>query len=76
MDIKNIITELELLPLDEKIEAINQIRREIHNISPFKNNPIDLVIWEKTDNVVANDYNPNEVAPPEMELLEISIIND
>jgi hypothetical protein len=26
--------------------------------------------------VVANDYNPNKVAPPEMELLELSIVND
>jgi len=26
--------------------------------------------------VNANDYNPNAVAPPEMKLLEISIIND
>jgi hypothetical protein len=25
---------------------------------------------------MANDYNPNKVAPPEMELLEISIVND
>jgi len=25
---------------------------------------------------VANDYNPNKVAPPEMELLEVSIVND
>ena len=28
------------------------------------------------DKVVANDYNPNSVAPPEMELLEISIWED
>jgi ParB-like chromosome segregation protein Spo0J len=28
------------------------------------------------DKVVANDYNPNKVAPPEMKLLEISIWED
>lgn len=28
------------------------------------------------DNITANDYNPNKVAPPEMELLEISIWED
>jgi ParB-like chromosome segregation protein Spo0J len=28
------------------------------------------------DRVVANDYNPNSVAPPEMELLEVSIWED
>ena len=34
------------------------------------------VKWECSENVVANDYNPNKVAPPEMELLEVSILND
>ena len=28
------------------------------------------------DKVKSNDYNPNSVAPPEMELLEVSIMND
>jgi len=34
------------------------------------------VKWVPGDIVTANDYNPNAVAPPEMELLEISIMND
>ena len=60
----------------EKIELINQLREHIHGFSPFKNEPVDFVKWVLSDNVVANDYNPNKVAPPEMELLEVSIIND
>jgi len=60
----------------EKIELINQLREHIHMFSPFKNEPVDFVKWVLSDNVVANDYNPNKVAPPEMELLEVSIIND
>lgn len=60
----------------EQIDFINKLRHEIHILSPFKNEPIDYVQWVKNDNVVANDYNPNKVAPPEMELLEISIMND
>lgn len=64
------------LTLDEKIQFINDLRYGIHEISPFKNEPVDYVRWEKCDNVVANDYNPNKVAPPEMELLEVSILND
>lgn len=56
--------------------ALNDIRRQLHEVSPFKNEPVDFVRWEKCDNVVSNDYNPNKVAPPEMELLELSIIND
>ena len=62
--------------LDEKIWYINGIREFIHNISPFKNEPVDFVKWVPGDIVTANDYNPNAVAPPEMELLEISIMND
>jgi ParB-like chromosome segregation protein Spo0J len=61
---------------DEKISIINDIREHLHDLSPFKNEPVDFVKWVHSDNVVANDYNPNRVAPPEMELLEISIVND
>ena len=68
--------ELELMKLDEKIEAINEIKKQLHEISPFKNEPVDLILWVKNDEVIANDYNPNNVAPPEMELLKTSIISD
>jgi len=61
---------------DDQVSIINEIREHIHNLSPFKNEPVDFVKWVPSDKVVANDYNPNKVAPPEMELLEISIIND
>jgi len=33
-------------------------------------------LWEKNINIQANDYNPNAVAPPEMELLQTSIGED
>lgn len=78
--LNNLITELtnliQDLELNEKVELINEIRYQIHKISPFKDNPVDYVKWVISDNVVANDYNPNKVAPPEMELLELSIMND
>jgi hypothetical protein len=61
---------------ESKVAIINELREIIHENSPFKNEPVDFVKWELSDNVVANDYNPNKVAPPEMELLEVSIIND
>ena len=67
---------IEALDFDSKVSFINNIRLAIHLVSPFKNEPVDFVRWEKSQNVVANDYNPNKVAPPEMELLEISIMND
>ncbi len=36
--------------------------------------PVYNVIAVPIDKITANDYNPNSVAPPEMELLEISIL--
>lgn len=64
------------MSLSDKVDAINEIREELHKISPFKDEPIDFVKWVKNDKVTANDYNPNKVAPPEMKLLELSIVND
>ena len=61
---------------DLLVETINYIRNELHEISPFKNEPVDFVKWIKNDDVFSNDYNPNKVAPPEMQLLEVSILND
>ncbi len=74
--LRPLIKHLNNLNVDDKISAINVIKEQIHNISPFKNEPVDCVQWIKNENVVSNDYNPNKVAPPEMELLEVSIIND
>jgi len=80
MEIQKIKNEIaELLTdktLSEKINYINELREAIHNQSPFKNEPVDYVKWVLAEDVIANDYNPNKVAPPEMELLEISIMND
>lgn len=62
--------------IKDRVECINELRECIHQLSPFKNEPVDFVKWVVNENVVANDYNPNKVAPPEMELLEVSIMND
>ncbi len=77
IEIKNAITSLcENASFEEKINIINELREHLHELSPFKNEPVDFVKWVPVDTVVSNDYNPNKVAPPEMELLEISIVND
>lgn len=76
MEIEKLIKELSDLPEEKRIEAINQIKIKLHEISPFKNEPVDCVIWVKGETVHANDYNPNKVAPPEMELLKVSILAD
>lgn len=74
--IKEAISCLAELSLDEKVDALNEIREELHRMSPFSTEPVDYVKWVKKDAVQANDYNPNSVAPPEMELLRISIMSD
>jgi ParB-like chromosome segregation protein Spo0J len=71
-----LFAELEQLEESAKIETINAIRQLLHQHSPFANEPIDCVQWISGDQVEANDYNPNVVAPPEMKLLEHSIQED
>lgn len=75
-DCKAMFFDIGQLPLDEKVDAINQLRELLHAISPFKSEPVDFVKWVKNPFVHANDYNPNSVAPPEMELLRLSISAD
>lgn len=71
--IEDLLFELAKLDVNERINAMNYIKERMHEISPMKNEPVDCVIWVKNDKVIANDYNPNSVAPPEMDLLELSI---
>jgi ParB-like chromosome segregation protein Spo0J len=61
---------------EEKIDALNAVKIALHEISPFKAEPVDCVIWVPGNAVSANDYNPNNVAPPEMKLLEKSVEED
>lgn len=62
--------------IDTKISIINEIKKAIHDLSPFKGHPVDCVVWVPFSQIKANDYNPNKVAPPEMKLLEHSIRED
>lgn len=66
----------EIDDINDKIDFINQLKVVLHKNSPLKDNPVDCVLWVKAEDVISNDYNPNKVAPPEMQLLEVSIIND
>ena len=68
--------ELQYLPESERIDAINRIRLALSTYSPFNAEPVDCVQWVKAESVQANDYNPNSVAPPEMQLLALSIMED
>lgn len=64
------------MTLMEYVSLINDIRAEIHSASPFQSEPVDFIRWVPAGDVSANHYNPNSVAPPEMELLRVSIMAD
>lgn len=74
--IRDLCAAIAGLPDDEKIDALNNARAALHEVSPLREHPADLVLWVPADTVEANDYNPNTVAPPEMRLLELSIAAD
>lgn len=57
-------------------EAYNQMTQALQEKAPVTDNPIAAVLWVKLDRIRANDYNPNEVADREMELLYRSIKHD
>lgn len=73
---KQLFTSLEWLSLQSKVETINELKLLLHEVSPMKDEPVDCVLWVPCDDVKGNDYNPNSVAPPEMQLLEVSILED
>jgi len=71
-----LVADIASMPLDDRADAINKLREMLHEVSPFNSEPVDFVKWVKNTTVHANDYNPNSVAPPEMELLHRSIQAD
>lgn len=62
--------------VDDRIAILNACRAVLHDLSPFRDEPVDYVEWVPAETVTANSYNPNAVAPPEMELLRLSITAD
>lgn len=64
------------VPMPARVARLNAIRAVVSKHSPFASEPVDFVEWVPNDTVQANDYNPNTVAPPEMELLRLSILAD
>lgn len=72
----NELKYMEQLQGDDLVNELNRVREYLHSISPFQSEPVDFVKWVKSSQVGANDYNPNSVAPPEMDLLRLSIMED
>lgn len=77
MDYQSLKEELlSIQDIEKRVAAINEIKEMLKSVSPFNAEPVECVQWVKSDLVFANDYNPNSVAPPEMELLHTSIQED
>lgn len=75
-DCEALFSRLAELDEDTRVDAINEIRLALREHSPLKREPVDCVLWVRAEQLHANDYNPNSVAPPEMRLLQLSIMSD
>lgn len=71
-----LLGELKALSEAERIDVLNDVRKQLHEVSPFKSEPCDCILWIKQENIQANEYNPNHVATPEMKLLYESVRSD
>lgn len=71
--VKSICDQIAALPLPDQVEALNRARSMLHEVSPFKEEPVDLVLWVEEGRITPNTYNPNVVYRPEMKLLETSV---
>lgn len=71
-----VFDKLKSLDESEAVDVLNALKLALHERSLFSAEPVDCVLWIHSDQVQANDYNPNAVAPPEMKLLEHSILSD
>lgn len=68
--------EAHMTAADDPYEALNAFARAVSAVSPLRDNPVGQVFWVPLERVRANDYNPNQVADKEMELLYRSIKAD
>ena len=73
--IQRLIEKVELSTIEKKIEAYNFIVNCAGRMLGI-DHPASRVNFVPIDCVSGNDYNPNKVAPPEMKLLEFSILKD
>lgn len=72
-DLKDYLSSLEEA---DRIDAINAFRQALHELSPFREQPVDCVLWVRHEAIKPNSYNPNNVAPPEKRLLLKSLEMD
>lgn len=67
---------LQALPDAQRLATIEDLRQQLHEISPLNSQPVDRIRWVPIEMVEPNDYNPNSVAKVELGLLYTSILHD
>jgi ParB-like chromosome segregation protein Spo0J len=65
----------ENLTITEKVQVYNELSQQLYDWLGMQHPALNIQLVP-VDQVKANDYNPNKVAPPEMELLALSIKKD
>lgn len=61
--------------IDEKVKIYNELSQQLYDWLGLEH-PVLNIQLVKVEEVEGNDYNPNKVAPPEMTLLNLSILKD
>lgn len=74
--LKSIENLLRGMSEDERLFSLNIIRSRLHELSPFRDEPVDCVLWIKANELKANEYNPNVMAPTEQRLLYTSLLSE
>jgi ParB-like chromosome segregation protein Spo0J len=81
-DSENIINQIKIIlknnksaDIDINVKIFNAISKELKEFVGI-DHPVLSVQLVKSEQIQANDYNPNSVAPPEMKLLYLSIKSD
>ncbi|EIQ01907.1 putative transcriptional regulator [Opitutaceae bacterium TAV1] len=73
--IRELLKQHENAPFDEKVRIYNEVSRQLYEFVGLPH-PVLNVSLVPAGQVTGNDYNPNKVAPPEMQLLALSIRKD
>lgn len=67
---------LEALPETDLVHTTNRLAEYMRRHSPFRNEPVSVVQWIDIRSIESNDYNPNNMAPPELRLLTHSLVSE
>lgn len=73
--IDKILEKYKYADIHEKVKIYNEISQKLYDFIGI-NHPVLNIQLVPVEQVKANDYNPNKVAPPEMKLLKLSIKKD